>query len=154
MLGHTFRTSETCFTRLCALVWSAHDELMHVHDCIMSVFQSAWFGNFFITAALECAKHGELFAAQKQSACCPNAKTTVCGKCETTERIKWMNPGIYLIRPLQSQRVAKTNFGAHGRPQCAYAAAMFRDGPHLRSRVVDIMIVFKAMQLQGAAIER
>ena len=56
-------------------VWSAHDEFMHVYDCIMSVCQSAWFGIFF-AAALKCAKHGltrdcdgKLFAAQKPSVC-------------------------------------------------------------------------------------
>ena len=41
---------------------------MHVHDCIVSAFQSAWFDIFF-AASLECAKHGKLFGAQKPSVC-------------------------------------------------------------------------------------
>ena len=66
-------------------------------------------------AALECAKHGKLFAAQKQSVCFPDPKTTVCGKCETIELIKWMIPAIYLICRQQGHRVAKTEFGVRGR---------------------------------------
>ena len=63
------------FASLCALVWSVHDELMYVHDCIMSV--SSPHGSAKKNAALECAKHGKLFVAQKQSVCCSDAKTTV-----------------------------------------------------------------------------
>ena len=40
-----------------------------MHDCIVSLFQSAWFGVFVCAAALERAKHGNLFAEQKQSVC-------------------------------------------------------------------------------------
>ena len=43
----------------------------------MSVFQSAWFGNSVFAAALECAKHGKLFAAQKPSVCGSGAILTV-----------------------------------------------------------------------------
>ena len=42
--GHIFRASEKKKNTIsCALVWSAHDEFMHMHDCIVSVFQSTWF---------------------------------------------------------------------------------------------------------------
>ena len=66
------------FASLCALVWCAHDEFMHVHGCIVSIFQSAWFGQKKkIAAALECAKHGKLFGAQKASVCGSDTILTV-----------------------------------------------------------------------------
>ena len=64
--------------------------------------------------ALERAKHGNLFAAQKQSVCCPDAKMKACGKCETTERIKWTIQGLYLICCQQGHRAATTYFGVRG----------------------------------------
>ena len=67
------------------VVWGAADALVGVPDCTTDLFHTAWFGKKRVfAAALERAKHGNLFAAQKQSVCCPDAKMAVCGKCETT----------------------------------------------------------------------
>ena len=66
-LGHILRTFGMCFTTLYALVWTVHDELVHVQYCITSFFQSAWFG-FFFAATLERAKPRQDCAAQKMTA--------------------------------------------------------------------------------------
>ena len=59
----------------------------------------------------ECAKHGKFFAAQKQSVCSPDAKTTNYVKWETTEVVEWMIPGIYLSCRHGGHRVAKKENG-------------------------------------------
>ena len=66
----------------------AASALVHVQNCTTGVFHTAWFGKKGFAAALERAKHVNLSAAQKQSVCCPAAKMTVYGKCETAELIK------------------------------------------------------------------
>ena len=44
--GRIFQTFEMCFTTLCALLWSAHDELVYVQDCFARLLHSAWFGKY------------------------------------------------------------------------------------------------------------
>ena len=44
-LVRIFRTFGTCLRTLYALVWSAHDESVHVHDCLASFANPIWFGN-------------------------------------------------------------------------------------------------------------
>ena len=83
--------------------------MVHVQECIMSVFQSAWFGKKN-AAALGRAKHGNLFAAQKQSLCCSDAKMAVYGECETIELIKWIIMGLYLICHHEAHQTAEGGY--------------------------------------------
>jgi hypothetical protein len=57
---------------------------MHVHDCIVSVFRSGWFGKnkkeFLLqppSAPAECAKHGIFFKAHQPSVCGSDTILTV-----------------------------------------------------------------------------
>ena len=43
-LGRIFRTFGIRSRALYTLVWSVHDELVHVYDCATSFIHSAWFG--------------------------------------------------------------------------------------------------------------
>ena len=66
--GVFFENLEYVFRMVCALIWSVHDELVHVHNCTTSFVHSSWFGKQNVFAAtLERAKSRQLFAAQKQS---------------------------------------------------------------------------------------
>ena len=55
-LGRILRTFAIYFTTLYALVWTVYDELVHVQDCTVSLFQSGWFGKKSFAATIERAK--------------------------------------------------------------------------------------------------
>ena len=121
-LGHIFRSFEMCFTSLRALVWSANDGLVRVQDCIMSVFQSAWFGKNSFGYSPRARQAREFARSEKkQSVCCLDAKMAVCGKCEAAELIlKMDDSGLLLNLPPRSEPGCRERvpgrFGVRGRP--------------------------------------
>ena len=80
-------------TSLRALVWSVDDELVHVQDCTMSVFQSAWFGKKMFAAALERAKRGNCWRAQKPSVCGSDTMMTVFREIYDSRTVRMCHSG-------------------------------------------------------------
>ena len=108
-LEHFVRTFEMCFTSFCALAWSADDGLLQMHDCIMSVFQSAWFGKKRFCYSPRARQAWEFVSsAKKQSVCCSDAKIAACGKRETSKLAKCMIPSLelYLTYRLKAHQTA------------------------------------------------
>ena len=52
-----------------ALVWTVDTEMVHVHGCIRSVMQPAWFGNTIFRCNHRACKARNWFAARKKCQC-------------------------------------------------------------------------------------
>ena len=68
--GQGIPCEHSSFARLCALIWSDDDGLVHEQDCAMSVFESAWFGKRKVYPAVPRARHArQLLAVRAKSEC-------------------------------------------------------------------------------------
>ena len=76
----------------------------------MSVFQSTWFGKKKLLQPLSAPGIG-ICSQLKNRACAVLAlKMAVCGKCETSELIKWTIPGLYFIYHQEVHQIVENGF--------------------------------------------
>ena len=70
-LGCIFRTFGICFTTLYALIWTGRDDLVHVQDCAVGLFQSGWFGKKkFLLQPSGAPNRGRTAQLQRKNDCC------------------------------------------------------------------------------------